>query len=180
MLKNTENHYGLVSKSLHWLMAALIFMLIAVGLYMTSLAQDDPSRTSIYFMHKSFGVLAMLLALARLAWLAISPAPRPLAGLEPRDLLIAKGVQGLLYALMLAIPFSGYAISTFAGYPVSLFGLFDMPVLFGKNPELKDLAAKAHELLAWSILAMVALHVLGAIKHRLAGKAETDVLSRML
>lgn len=180
MLYNTTENYGAISKGLHWLMAILIFVLIGVGLYMAGLDDDDPSRKQLFFMHKSFGSLVMILLVLRLVWSLMSPPPQPLAALEPKEVLISRGVQVILYLLMLAVPFSGYALSTLNGYPVSFFGLFEMPSLFAKNPEMGELAGEAHEILAWTILGFVGLHVLGALKHRFLGRPEADVLRRML
>jgi cytochrome b561 len=180
MLKNTSETYGLVSKILHWLMALIIFTLLAVGFYMTGLAEDDPSRNQLYSLHKSFGVLVMMLAVIRIVWIIISPPPPEPSALQRFEIIIAKSVQGFLYFLILALPFSGYATSTFAGYGVNFFKLFNLPVLFDKNPQIAEYASSTHEILAFVIIALVLLHVIGAIKHRLKGNPDADVLKRML
>jgi cytochrome b561 len=180
MLKNSATHYGVVARGLHWLMALLILTLIGVGWYMAGLPDDAPNRGNFYMLHKSFGVVVMLLLMLRLVWLFVSPPPPAPAALKKIEVLLSKTVTGMLYILMLAVPFSGYAMSTFAGYKVSVFGLCDMPVLFAKNPDMATLAASAHQILSYVMLALIIVHLIGALKHRMYGPPEADVLKRML
>ncbi|MDH5570711.1 MAG: cytochrome b [Gammaproteobacteria bacterium] len=181
MLKNTSTEFGTLSKGLHWVMALVIFSLLAVGLYMAALDEKDPARLDIYNLHKSFGVLAMMLIVARIVWLKITPAPALPAVFDSRERIIIKGVQGLLYVVMLLLPVSGYVMSTAAGYSVPFFGLMDMPVLFSKNKEIAEFAHEMHELLGYTIILFIFLHVAGVIKHRLKDKGgDSDILKRML
>lgn len=181
MLNNTSTEYGSLSKVLHWIMALIIFTIISVGLYMTGLDEKDPSRLDVYNLHKSFGVLAMMLIILRLVWIKISPAPALPAVFNSREKGIVKGVQGLLYLLMILIPVSGYVMSTAAGYPVPFFGLLDVPALLSKNKEIAEFAHEAHHLMGFAMIAVIILHVVGVIKHRLKDKGgESDILKRML
>ena len=181
MLANSTTQYGSLSKTLHWLMALIIFALIAVGIYMTGLEDSDPSRKQIYNLHKSFGVLAMVLIIIRLSWVKLSPPPALPHALAAKDQKIAKAMQGILYLLMLVLPISGYIMSTAAGYPVPFFGLFNMPALISENEALAGFAHEAHHLMGFFMIAIILLHVIGAIKHRIKDKGgETDILQRML
>ena len=82
---------------------------------------------------------------------------------------------------MLATPIAGYLMTNTGGKPVSYFGLFDLPVLMGENHDLHETLEGVHEFLAFTILALVGLHALGALKHRFIDKdPEADVLKRML
>ena len=78
-LGNSPSEYGLLSKALHWLMAAIIITLIAVGIYMADLPRDTEEQKQyafqFYNLHKSFGVLALMLIIVRLIWVRISPPP---------------------------------------------------------------------------------------------------------
>ena len=181
MLKNSSDSYGLVAKALHWLMALLILTLIAVGIYMADLPDGDPSRPGIYNLHKSFGVVALLLIAVRLAWLRISPAPALPAVFSGKERALVKALQGLLYLFMLLVPISGYVMSTAAGHPVNPFGLGELPALLGESKALGGFAHEAHEIMGYTILLVIALHVAGALKHRLKDKGgESDILKRML
>lgn len=176
-----SERYSAPARILHWVSAAIIILLVVVGIYMTGLAEDDPSRRQIYGMHKSFGVLSILLLIARFVWLRLRPAPALPAVFNAKEQRVTKGIQALLYLLMLLVPFSGYLMSTAAGYPVPFFGLFEMPALIGESKAVAGFAHEMHEILGWGILAVVALHAAGAIKHRLTDRGgPSDVLARML
>jgi cytochrome b561 len=177
---NQERYSGL-SRALHWISALIILGLIVLGWYMTGLAEDDPSRRGIYGFHKAMGILTVFLFFARIVWLRIAPAPALPSVFNEKERLVTKGVQSLLYVLILLIPVSGYVMSMAGGHPVSFFGLFDMPVLMGKNEAVGGFAHEAHAILSYAALALVALHMAGAIKHRLLDKnGPSDVLARML
>ena len=181
MLNNTQTEYGVVTKTLHWLIAALIIGLLAVGLYMADLDKEDPLRRSLFAFHKATGALTLMLVVLRLVWLRISPAPALPAVFEGKEKMVITGVKGVLYLLMVLIPVSGYVMSTAKGFPVNFYGLFDLPTLLSKSPGLGEFAEGAHEVLAWGIMAFIALHLAGAAKHRLKDKGgETDILKRML
>lgn len=180
MLGNTPERYGPLSRALHWLSALIIFALIGVGLYMTGLDKEDPSRLGIYNLHKAFGVLSVLLLVARIVWLRLSPAPALPAALTAPEQKVVTGVRALLYVLMVLVPMSGYVMSTAGGYPVSFFGLFQLPALIGESKALAEAAHEGHELLSYALLAFVLLHAAGALKHRLKGNTEADLLKRML
>ena len=181
---NTENtkeqSYGAFAKALHWGMALMILVLIAVGTYMAGLDKDDPSKMQIMGLHKSFGVIFMQFAILRVIWSRISNPPKLPTVLAGWERLLSKIVTGSLYILMLAIPFSGYAMTNLFGYPVSLFGLVDLPILFGKDPEIGLLAKQAHFLLVYTLIAALFAHIAGALKHRFLDAPEADVLPRML
>lgn len=173
--------YSALSRALHWLSALIIFGLIAVGWYMTGLEENDPGRFGIYGLHKSMGALTVFLLVARLAWLRLNPGPELPAVFNAKEKRVTKGVQTLLYVLLLLVPLSGYVMSVAAGHPVSFFGLFQLPALIGESKAIAGFAHEAHEILAYAIVALVALHMAGAVKHRLANKGgEADVLARML
>lgn len=180
-MSSTVERYNGVSRALHWLSALLIFGLFGVGLYMTGLDKADPARGDIYGLHKSIGVLTLFLVIARLLWFCIAAAPALPSVFNPKEKAVMKGLQGLLYLLMLLIPVSGYVMSVSAGHPVSFFGLFEMPALLGENKSVAGFAHEAHGIMSWAIIVIVALHVAGAMKHRLKDKGgESDVLARML
>jgi cytochrome b561 len=181
---NTENmkeqSYGKFAKFLHWVMALMVIVLIAVGTYMAGLDKADPSKMQLMGMHKSFGVIFMQFAILRVIWSRLNNSPKLPDVLASWEKLLSKTITGSLYLLMLAIPFSGYVMTNLFGYPVSLFGLIDLPVLFGKNTEMALLAKQVHFLLVYTLMAALFAHITGALKHRLLDKPEADVLPRMM
>lgn len=181
---NTENmkeqSYGKFAKFLHWVMALMVIVLIAVGTYMAGLDKADPSKVQLMDMHKSFGVIFMQFAILRVIWSRLINSPKLPDVLASWEKLLSKTITGSLYLLMLAIPFSGYVMTNLFGYPVSLFGLIDLPVLFGKNTEMALLAKQVHFLLVYTLMAALFAHITGALKHRFLDKPEADVLPRMM
>jgi cytochrome b561 len=181
MLGNSSERYGLVSKFLHWAMALLILTMIGVGAYMTDLAKEDPLRAQLYGMHKAVGVTVLGLAVIRLLWILASRPPAAPGVLQRWEVVLHKSTTGLLYLLMLATPVIGYLMTNAGGKPVSYFGLFDLPALIGENHDLHELYEELHGFLAFTILALVGVHVAGVLKHRFIDKdPDADVLKRML
>lgn len=185
MLKNSATEYGLVSKTLHWLMAAIILVLIFVGIYMAGLpketAEEKQAAFQLYDLHKSFGVIAFLLIALRLVWMFVSPAPKLPSVFAPKERVIVKALQGLLYLLMIVLPLSGVLMSNAGGHPINVFGLFEMPALIGESKAVGGFAHEVHEIMGWAMLVIIVLHTAGAIKHRLKDKGgESDILKRML
>jgi cytochrome b561 len=185
MLKNSATEYGTFSKVMHWLMAAIIITLIGVGIYMADLPKDTDAQKQyayqFYGMHKSFGVIALLLIAVRLVWLRVSPSPALPAVFEGKERLLVEGLKKLLYLLMLIVPVSGYLMSNAGGYPINFFGLFELPALIGKSKAIGGVMHEVHEIAGFVILGVVVLHMAGAIKHRLKEKgSERDIMQRML
>lgn len=179
MLKNSEDNYGLVSRAIHWLMALLIVVLFAVGLYMTGLEDDNASKGAIYDLHKSFGVVVLLGLIFRLVWLMITRPPALPRVFGAMEKALTLAVRHSLYLLMFIVPFSGYAMSNFGGHSVELFGLA-MPTLFAESEAAGEFMEEVHEIGAWILIILAVVHMLGALKHRYFDlDPEADVLRRM-
>jgi cytochrome b561 len=176
MLKNTQDSYGLVARILHWLMAILIFGLIAVGLIMSELPKGD-LKTQLVQTHKAIGALVLILLIIRLLWKLINPQPAPLSN-DPRERLLGRLMHWALYVLIFLQAVSGVIMSQAHGYAVSVFGWFDLPTLVEKNKELAEAAEEVHEFV-WIVLAIgIAIHMAAALKHHFVDKDRT--LIRML
>jgi cytochrome b561 len=180
MLGNSENYYGLISRVIHGVMIILIIGMIGVGIYMTGLDKTDEMRRTLYGLHKSTGVIVLVLAFIRVAWLRISPAPKLPMGLELWEKWLTTIIKSLMYLLMLAIPLSGALMSNAKGYPVSFYGLFDLPMMVQKNESLGEFMHVVHGPLAFVLAILIILHVAGALKHRFLDTGpDIDVMKRM-
>ena len=149
---------------LHWLMALLIFVTFPLGLYMVEL-QLSPDKLKLYSYHKWIGITVLTLVAIRVVWrLTHTPPPLPdsVAGWQRRASAI---VHGLLYLLMIAIPLSGWLMSSAKGFQTVWFGVLPLPDLIGKDKALGDLLAEVHAALNFTMLALVILHVGAALKH---------------
>lgn len=180
MLTNTENRYGLVSRVIHGAMLVLIFAMLGIGMYMGDLEKTDELRKVLFEKHMATGVLVLMLVVVRIVWLRISPAPKLPAALESWEKTLTTVVKSLMYLLMLLIPIAGILMVNTAGHPVSFYGLFELPVLMGKSKELHEFFEELHELLAFSLLFLIVLHIAGSLKHRYFDMGnDLDVIKRM-
>lgn len=172
--------YSLSSRILHWSMAAIILFLLGLGIYMTDfLSKEAPNRMDIYNLHKSLGVLVLGLVFVRIVNRLICKAPALPDSLPKFEKNAAHLAHFALYFLMIAVPLSGYLMSNLFGYPVHFFGAL-LPNIAAANPELGMKAREAHEVFAYILLAVFALHLAGAIKHKFFDKPENDILKRMI
>ena len=174
--------YPLTLRILHWTMAAIILGMLAAGLTMVSLDDRVPAKFAIlYPWHKSFGMLILMLVLLRLTVrlrASIPPLPATLSAWETKG---AKFAHGALYTLMVVVPCMGYAMSSSytQSEGVFFFGV-NLPELLLRNDARFEVFQALHRYLAYTLLALVVLHVLGALKHRfLERDPRNDVLSRM-
>lgn len=170
-------HYTPVAKTLHWLMAILLFGLLALGFIMTDLPLS-PRKLQLYAWHKWAGVTVFLLLLVRLAWRA-THRPPPLPDHMPKVMQFAAHAgHALLYGLMAAIPLSGWLMSSAKGFQTVWFGVLPIPDLLEKNQELGNLLQTVHLSLNLLLVAVLAGHIGAALKHHFIDR--DDVLTRML
>jgi cytochrome b561 len=163
-------------RTLHWLMAALIFVALGLGVWSTQLPRGA-MRSDVLFVHKSFGVAVLALIVVRvLARLALG-SPVYATALDWLMHAAARSAHLLLYALMIAMPVSGYLTSIAGGHDVSFFGLFSLPDLVGQNKAGDEGASKAHYFFAWTIGVVITLHLLAVVWH--AWIKRDTVLTRM-
>jgi cytochrome b561 len=161
---SSVTRYSTPAVVLHWLMALLIFAAFPLGLYMVDLPLS-PDKLKLYSYHKWIGVTVFLLVAIRLSWrLTHTPPPLPesIAAWQRRASAV---VHGLLYLLMIAIPVSGWLMSSAKGFQTVWFGVLPLPDLVEKNRELGELLAGVHKALNFTLLALVVLHVGAALKH---------------
>ena len=160
-----EPRYDRVAMLLHWLVAALIVAAFALGVVMVDIPGLTPTKLKYFSWHKWLGVTVLLLAALRLLWRLRHGAPRAVE-MPAWQRRAATMLHVLLYALMFAVPLSGYFYSLAAGVPVVYLGVLPLPVLIDADPVLKPVLKELHEVLVYTMLAFVLLHVAAAIKHQ--------------
>lgn len=175
-LRNTANSYGIISKSLHWIIALLIIAAWLVGYFGDDVTNTD-LKSNLIGLHKSVGMLILMLVVIRLSWRAYDGAPEP-TGINLIMATAAKMIHYLLYVFMFIQPLSGWAMSSAAGYNPTFFGLFTFPGLVPKNPDLATIFFGIHNTCAMLFLILFVLHVGGALFHHFIIKDNT--LRRML
>lgn len=174
--------YSIVLRLLHWLIAILILGMIGSGWYMHGLPDEDPFKEELYALHKSFGITLLGLFILRLLARFSSPIPELPPQMAWWEKLLSKLTHFFLYVLMLAVPVSGIIMMDYLGlFPLEWFGLFEMPDLIADDFDMYEQINEVHEILAYSLLALIILHVVGALKHRFMDKGkDTDVFKRIV
>lgn len=171
--------YSLPMRVMHWLIAAMILSLIAVGWYMEGLDRSVEAKFAVFYpLHKSFGALVLLLVLARVVIKVFSAKPALPDYVEGLARKAAVASHHLMYMLMLAIPLSGYLMSNAGGRAVKMFGL-ELPTLVEKNKELGGLMHEIHVTIPYVLLALIAVHIGAAIKHHWFDDSKRSFIKRM-
>lgn len=173
---DTPARYAPLAIALHWLMALAILGLIGVGTWMTGL-KPSPDKIAIYNWHKWVGLTVLALAAVRIVVRALHPPP-PLPPMPRWQAWAARTTHGGLYALMLAMPLTGWLQNSAAGFPLSWFGLFRVPALIPRDPADFRFWQSVHEALAWAFVALILVHVGAALKHHCVDR--DGLLARML
>lgn len=193
-----SNRYTRTAIVLHWLIALGIFGMLAFGWYMTDLPREAPKqiaydlfdwglvtwqlaeaaspRTFYFNLHKSIGITLFALIIFRIFWRISHRPPAPLASLKAWERKLSTGAHHLLYLLMIAIPVSGLVMSIASKYGVKWFGL-DFIAGIDSKP-LREIFHEVHEIAGLLLVAILALHILGALKHKFVDK--DDTMKRMM
>jgi cytochrome b561 len=178
---HTTNHiYTKTAMWLHWVMAVMIIGLVVLGLNFDNIPREY--KPLAYMLHKSFGMTILALTLVRIWWRITHRPPAPVEGLRPLEVRAARLGHLAFYGLMLALPLSGWVMSSAYGkYPTVIFGLFEVPHIpfpDGMKRSIGKNARQAHEIMGvYVITALFALHVLAALKHQYIDKVK--LLQRM-
>ncbi len=175
-METESQFYTSTAKWLHWIMAVLIILLLALGFYMSDLPRG-PEKTALIQVHKAVGTIVLALAAVRLYWrLKHEPPPLP-ASISLLQQQATHAVHWALYGLMFLQPLSGWAMSSARGFPVALAGIIPLPALVEKNEALAETLTEAHELIGTVLAILVIGHVAMALKHHFLDK--DGVLLRM-
>jgi cytochrome b561 len=174
-LANTRRRYGAVAISLHWLMAALIILLVVLGIYMVALpdAGFDRSKIRLILIHKEIGVVVLALAGLRLAWRQINPLPTLERTVPEWQQVAAVFVHLCFYALMVVQPVIGWLMSSASGIPVDFLGLFILPDLVGHDEDLFARLRQIHDWLGFVTAGVICLHAAAALRHHFVQRDDT-------
>ncbi len=182
---------------LHWLIALGIFGMFALGWFMADIPKEAAKQTvfdifdlgifhwnvseaisprSFYFnVHKSFGVTILALIFVRVLWRLSHKPPAILTSYKVWERKLASGAHHLLYLLMVILPVSGVIMATYSKYGIKWFGI-DFIKGLDNNP-MREIFKSVHEIIGLTMVAILLLHIAGALKHKFIDK--DDTLSRM-
>lgn len=168
--------HGVVARLFHWAVAVGVFVMIPVGIGMTSGALEG-IQDELYIVHKGLGTALLVLVLARVAWrLTHRPPPMP-DSMPAGQRRTARWVHGALYTLLVIMTVSGYVRTVGDGFPIELLDALGLPTLLPEMPEVAGWMVLVHKASAYSLAALVAAHI-GAVVHAQL-YARHDVLRRI-
>jgi cytochrome b561 len=170
-LRNTTDSWGSLSRVIHWLMGLSILGMLVFGFYIANLMKFTLDTLWVYQIHKSIGVTLLVLVVVRIIWHRISPPPAAIPSTPLQD-LAAKLVHLMIYALLLAIPLTGWIASAASGIDTVIWGV-TVPRIAPVSQDLEHLMFEAHEILTRILMGLVVLHIGGALTHK-------GVLKRMI
>ncbi|WP_029086909.1 cytochrome b [Brevundimonas aveniformis] len=170
--------YSNVSIALHWIIALLVFGQIGLVMAHDATHGSDMSRTLLN-LHKSGGLLILVLTLVRIGWRFKEPMIALPAEMPGWEKLLARGTQIGFYLILIGLPLGGWAASSAAARDISFYGLFDWPLLpIGGGREAARQFMAMHELGAKALYVLLFLHIAGALKHQFINR--DNILRRML
>ena len=173
---NSPSRYGPIAQLLHW----SVVILLAVQFLLAELADELPDgveKLAMLGRHRSVGITILVIALLRLGW-RLFDRPPAMPPMPAWQRAAAAATHWGLYAILIAMPLSGWMMSSAEDSPVSWFGLVHIPSLVMPSESLGDLLHDVHEVLAGALLFLVGLHVLAALKHQFVDR--DGLLARML
>jgi len=173
MISDSRERYGVISRTLHWLMALLVFwQLLKFG---DRIAEGEHwiGQTLVPW-HISIGSLLLLLAVFRVLWAIGQREHRPAP--DPSEAFVTKAGHGLLYAGLLLMPITGIMVMLGGGYGLSAFGL----EIFAEGDEIAWAKALGtlHSPIAWGLTVLIIGHIGMALIHHFVKR--DSILSRMV
>jgi cytochrome b561 len=179
---DTKENLGLITRSLHWVIAICFIALISVGSYIA-----NTETWALYSLHKSMGIILFVVILLRVGWRIKQGWPTPAGEYQKIEQLMAKVTHWVLLLGSMAMPITGMLYSGMGGHG---FGIFGWTIVKGNydpaNPGqvipyselLSAFGEQAHEIIGYTLAVAIVLHIAGACKHHLVDKDRT--LLRML
>lgn len=171
-----KQQYTRTAISLHWLMAALFIGMFVLGFYMKNMP-FSPKMLQLYSWHKWAGISIFLLVLFRLAWRVSHRAPALPNTMSPTMQFLAHAGHWALYGFMLAVPLTGWLMSSAMGVQTVWFGVAPIPDLIPESESLADFFSMAHLVLNVAFILAIVGHVAAALRHQFIDK--DDLFSRL-
>jgi cytochrome b561 len=176
--RNEDNRYGKVSRMLHWTIAILFIALIPMGIFTSMIPEDADYRNAYYVVHKSLGVTIFLLVLVRLVWNKLSQRPSLDNALTTREEKLAHRAHNTLYFMMLAIPITGFMMTSYHGKETYFF-FWEFQPLWEESDIYKVWGGFHKYLLPYLLYIVLGAHILGALKHQFIDKHQ-NAFKRMV
>ena len=170
MSEQDSKRYSGVAMALHWLVAIAVianWRIAEAGEH----AATDEAKSEIMGNHFAIGVIILILIVLRLGWRFVRKPPPLSNQLAGWERMLAKGTHTIFYVLLAVMPFAGWFAMSKYGAPISVFGIFEVPPLpVAPDPEGAKAIFESHAAAGTVLLILVAVHILGTLKHTLIDK----------
>jgi len=179
MVRNTETEWGWLAKVLHWIGAVAILILLVHGWWMTHLT-PRPDRLANYTWHSALGYDVLALILLRLLWRWVNPVPALPSDSKPWERVAAQLGHFGLYVLIFGVSLTGWVVANTFRVPITqdLFGLAVPQIVGTVDRATRALVEESHMVLAYVLATLVAVHIVGALRHHFWKR--NDVLRRII
>jgi len=164
-LKNSARSFGIATRTIHWTMALGVIGALVLGTYIARM-KVDLSNIWLFGLHKSVGLTLLVLLVLRVLWHRLSPPPPPLEDGVRWHGALARWTHRGLYALLILVPLTGWIASAASGLDVVLYGRWTLPRIAPVSEAWQNAFFAAHGILTKVLMALVLLHVLGALRRR--------------
>lgn len=175
---NTDRSFGSVTRLFHWLTALLILTAIPLGVIANDMAFDTAEalarKAQLFSIHKTIGVAAFFVALARILWAIGQKHPAPLHPERTAELRLAQTVHWLLYISLVAVPLTGWVHhAAVTGFAPILWPLGQGLPFVPQSEVVATVAASLHWVFTKVLVVSILLHIAGAIKHHVNDRDST-------
>jgi cytochrome b561 len=177
MMHSTAPGYTRTARVLHWLTAALVLVMVPIGIAMAN-ADFGGAQDTLYHLHRSIGVLLLPIVLIRLIYRLRHPAPPLPADLPWIQQLAAHMTHWGLYALLIVQPIVGWIATSAYRAPILFFWLFEVPPIWPVDQAFSERVFAVHRLIGIAIVLLVCAHVGAALFHHFIRKDR--ILIRMV
>ena len=166
--------FAVVSRILHWLMAAMVLAMLGIGVGMVASLADYHVLVSI---HRPLGIAILILVVIRFANRLVNPPPPFPPTMSRMERLAATASEYTMYGLMFVLPLVGWGMLSAARYPIVLYGSFHLPFILPHDAMLYAALRKAHTILAYLFFLTFLAHFGAVLYHTLV--VRDGLLKRM-
>jgi|SRR5262245_3905039 len=169
--------YTVTARVLHWLTAVLVLIQIPLGIAIVNV-ELGAWKDTLYNGHKSIGAILIPIVLVRLIWrLTHPPLPLP-ADIPPAQRFAAEAVHWTLYTLLIVQGLVGWIATSAYPAPIPVFGLFELPSIWGENRALAEKLYVVHRVIGIALAVLLVGHIGAALQHHFLRRDR--VLMRMI
>jgi cytochrome b561 len=161
---NNVQQFALLSRILHWLMAAMILAMLFIGVSMVASLGNYHRLVAV---HRPLGIMILILAAIRFANRKLTKLPPFPPTMSGQERFMASTSEKLFYALMFALPLVGWGVLSAGHYPIVMFGPLHLPPILPANPMLYALLRKTHTILAYLLFLTFLAHLSAVLFHTL-------------